>query len=229
MGDALTVFKTINNESDKQVILQKLLSSQESLILRDKQDHTMTLKALSLNSNMQLKCRVVDQSETFPIVEGVVLTATFIVSGEKYIFKTKPSEKDGYITLNILYLFHLQKRSNFRYSLPRDYPAKLIIKGLNHAPSSYSCRMLDLSTEGCAVEISLAETNLNLSDVVDGEIFLGDRAPISIQGFIKNIREKDELHLIVGISFNHTAHNTEDKILNTISELRREFFNRRAA
>ncbi|WP_413943128.1 PilZ domain-containing protein [Bdellovibrio sp. HCB-162] len=227
MSEALVIFKAINKESDKQTILQKVLANQETIYLRDKFDRSVALKPLSINSNMQLKCR--PPEESMNTQEGDTFTATFNVGSERYLFETHPVVGENHVTLTVLNLFHLQRRRNYRYVLPTDYSAELVINYLNQVVCAYTCRLLDLSTEGCAVEISMAEANFKLDDLVQAEVFLGDREPILVQGMIKNIREKDDLHLVLGVEFNHMANASEGKIVASLTDLQREIYFRKKA
>lgn len=231
MSKPLVIFKVIHDETQKQMLLQKVLSANETLFLRDKLDNNFPLKPIGVNSNSQLKCQFMDEfitASNLKIQTGDTFTASFALNDEKYIFEARPVVQNNYITLTILNLFHLQRRRNFRYVLPTDYSAKFILNSLNEAACSLNGLLLDLSTEGCAVKIPQEETSLSLEDIVSAKIFLGDRNPISIQGTIKNIRVKDETSFVLGIEFNHVASTSEEKIVNCLTDLQREIYLRKA-
>lgn len=227
MSEALVVFKAVTKDSEKQVILQKILAQQELVSLRDKFDRTITLKPISINSNSQLKCHPPEEN-MMNTQEGDTFMASFTLGNEKYIFETHPVVNENYITLTVMHLFHLQKRRNYRYVLPENYSAEFVINYLNQTTCALNCRLLDLSTEGCAVEIHVADANLHLDDMVQAEVFIGDREPILVQGAIKNIREKSDTHLILGVEFNHMANASEGKIIESITDLQREVYFRKA-
>jgi len=226
MSEALVVFKAIHKDAEKQTLLQRLLASQQLISLRDKFERSITLKPLSINSNMQIKCR--PPEEFMNTQDGDAFTASFQLGNDRYMFETHPVVGENFVTLTVLNLFHLQKRRNYRYVLPQDYSAEFVINYLNQIACAHTCRLLDLSTEGCAVEISMADANLRLEDILQAEIFLGDREPILVQGVIKNIREKDELNLILGVEFNHMANASESKIVHSLTELQRDIYFRKA-
>ncbi|WII73344.1 PilZ domain-containing protein [Bdellovibrio sp. 22V] len=227
MSEALIVFKAIHNEADKQFLLQKILASKETIYLRDKFDRNISLKPVSINSNQQIKCHPPEET-SMNTQENATFTASFSIQGEKYIFETHPIVGDNYVTLTVLNLFHLQRRRNYRYVLPKDYSAQFVINCLNQGICSISCRLLDLSTEGCAVEIPQEDANLKLEDLVEAEIFLGDRDPILVQGLLKNIRAQGMTHLVLGIEFNHMANASEGKIVTSLTDLQREIYFRKA-
>ncbi|KYG68090.1 hypothetical protein AZI87_02165 [Bdellovibrio bacteriovorus] len=228
MSEALIVFKAIGNDSDKQMLLQKALAKKETLYLRDKFDRAIALKPVSINSNNQIKCHHPEDT-TMNTNEKDTFTASFSIGGEKYLFETHPVVSEHYVTLTVLNLFHLQRRRNYRYVMPENYSAEFVINYLNQSICSHPCRLIDLSTEGCAVEIMQESANLHLEDLVEAEIFLGDREPIMVQGVIKNIRVKDDTQLVLGVEFNHLANSSEEKIVTSLTDLQREIFFRRKA
>lgn len=221
MSEALVVFKAINNPADKNNLLQRLMNSGEPVLLRDKFDRSLLLRPMGLNDKLQLKCHPPEDT-AMNTDDSVTFTASFTINGERYLFETTPTVNAHSVTLTVLNLFHLQRRKNYRYVLPEDYSAELVITRLNENVCSHRCRLLDLSTEGCAVDIHQAEAPLNLEDVVEVEIFLGDREPILVQGLIKNIRIKDQEFLTLGLEFNHMANSSEGKIVTSLTELQRD-------
>lgn len=227
MSEALVIFKAIPQDVEKQLLLQKLLAKNETIYLRDKFDRQIPLSPVSINSNFQIKCTSPEKG-SMNVQENSTFTASFSLQGERYIFDTQPVVGSSYVTLPVLNLFHLQRRRNYRYVLPQDYSAEFVINYLNQTICAHTCRLLDLSTEGCAVEISQENANLNLEDLVQAEIFLGDRNPIIVQGVIKNIRAKDDAWLVLGVEFNHLANASEESIINSLTDLQRDIYLRKA-
>lgn len=228
MSEALVIFNAIHDELKKQMLLQKILSTNETILLKDKSENSIELKPISINSNANLKCNT-PENTNMNVQEGQVYTVSFHLSGEKYIFETRPTLGTNHVTLTVLNLFHLQKRRHYRYILPKDYSASLIVKQLNRNQCSHSCHLLDLSTEGCAVTIPQEEANLNVEDIISAEIVFAERNPIPVQGVIKNIRIKDESFFVLGVEFDHIAHSSEEKIINCITDLQRDIYFRKAS
>lgn len=227
MSEALVVFKAIEKESEKHVLFQKVLGRQETIYLRDKSDETVALKPMSLNSNLKIKCFFLEEASVQRFGSGR-LTASVTIEGENYIFDTQLEVGETYINLPIFNLFHLQKRKNYRYILPEDYSAEFVINSLNQNQYSLRCRLLDLSTEGCAIQMEIENANLNIGDQIEGAVFLGTREAILIQGKIMNIRPKGVSHLVLGVEFDHMANSSEDKIVTSLADLQREVYFRRA-
>lgn len=228
MSEALIVFKAINSDADKNNLLQRLMNSGELLILRDKFDRTITLKPMGLNDKLDLKCHP-PEAAIMSTESSTTFTASFTINDERYLFETVPAVSPHSVTLTVLNLFHLQRRRYYRYTIPTDYSGELVITQLNRTACSHRCRLLDLSTEGCAVEIHQAEAGLSLEDVVEAEILLGNREPIAIQGHIKNIRVKEGEYLTLGVKFNHLANGTEGKIVTSLTDLQREIHFRKSS
>lgn len=227
--DALVIFKAISDSSEQQLLLQRFLSTEAVIHLKDKYDRVLNLKAISINSNLHLKCHLpTDLPMNF--YEKSVFSATFYIGYEKYLFETQPATSDNAVILPVMGLFHLQRRRNYRYTMPQNYSAQLAIQSLNQQPCSYTARVLDISTEGCAVEISHEAANLHLNDQVHAEIKLGSHKPVVIHGEIKNIRPQGVSHLILGVEFNHALRPSEFQIIEAITSLQRDVhFKKKAA
>ncbi|MNJ96809.1 Flagellar brake protein YcgR [compost metagenome] len=226
--EALVIFKAVNDSSEQQMLLQRFLSTDGVVHLKDKSDRNLNLKVVSINSSLHLKCHLPTDVE-FNFNKSNRFMATFYIGYEKYMFETQPSISDNTISLPVTELFHLQRRRNFRYTMPRNYSAEFVISHLNQKACSHTTKLLDINPEGCAIEIPHDATNLHMDDLVQAEVFIGDREPITIQGMIKNIRPQGHSHLVLGIEFIHTALPSEDQIVATITDLQRELYFRRAA
>lgn len=220
MGEALLIFKSITKLTEVEDILRKLLSSHQPLHFQGTADPGFSLSPQALGANMDLQCTF---SDGLNLPEGTFSTS-FHLNDEKYILETKIDKKEQSACLTVKNIFHVQRRKNFRYVLPKNYSATFKFKTLNHLPSIYSCRLLDLSTEGCAIEVEVSDFKVPTAGPVEAEILLGNHAPIKVQGIIKNIREKDELRWVLGIEFNHLAAASEHKIVTAIADLQRDIY-----
>lgn len=185
-------------------------------------NNSARIRDTHLDSNYQLKCRLPEDG--LYTEEGTVYSASFHVGSEKYLFETSAKISNSLITLTVLNLFHLQKRKNFRYTLPEGYPATLLITKLNQEECQYACRLLDLSTEGCAVLLEQEVHSLQLNDLLQAEIHLGARNAIVIQGALKNLRPTRGTDLVLGVEFNHLASTSEGAIIHAITDLQRELY-----
>ena len=228
MAEELTLFKSIHSVSERQRLFTKLLSAKGNLYLKDKFDRSLPLKASEVDSRFYLKCYSPSEGD-IKLNEDETYTAVFWIDQEKYMFETRPQFQGSDLLLPVMNLFHLQKRRTFRYQVPTDFGSDFTIKTLNQKNCDVSCRMIDVSTQGCAVEMSLTATDLQLDDILQAELNFGGREPILVQGVVKNIRNKDFETLVLGVEFHHMAHSSEEKIMLAISDLQRELFTRNAA
>ncbi|UOF01285.1 PilZ domain-containing protein [Bdellovibrio reynosensis] len=227
MSEALVIFKSINDSAEQEKLLQRLLQSKECITLKDKYDRLIILKAVTTNGT-SLTCEFSEEAAmNLPGTE--LFMGSFQFGGDKYIFETRPVAHGKEVIVSLLNLFHLQKRLNYRYVLPSDYPAAFALSFVNETACQVHCRLLDLSTEGCAVEVTHDALSCNLEDEIKAFVHLGDREPILVQGLIKNIRLKSDNSLVLGVKFNHMAAASEDKIVSSITDLQREVYFRKAA
>ncbi|XGC80019.1 PilZ domain-containing protein [Bdellovibrio bacteriovorus] len=227
MSEALVIFKSINNSAAQEGLLQRLVQSKERITLKDKYDRFIVLDVVSANST-SLICHFTEEA-SMNLPGNELFMGSFQFGGDKYIFETRPVAQGSVVMVTLLNLFHLQKRRNYRYVLPADYPAAFALSFVNETACQVHCRLLDLSTEGCAVEVDHAALSCNLEDEVRAYVHLGDREPILVQGLIKNIRLKSDNSLVLGVKFNHLAAASEDKIISSITDLQREIYFRKSA
>lgn len=227
MAEPLLIFQVIKKDNDKQELLQKILAANENIYLQCSADQEVPLKPISVNSNKQIKCQIPENS-SLEIQQNELACIKLAMNNEKYMIETQVSLNKNHLTLTVVNIFHLQRRRNFRYVLPENYTAQFNVSTLNDNNCSYNCRLLDLSTEGCAVEISHETANINLNDRLSAVINFENKAPIYVSGEIKNIRVKDNTFLVLGIEFNYLATGSEEFIVSSIAELQREIYFRKA-
>ena len=223
----LIIFKAVNSAQDKKHLFDKITESQGEIVVKDKQEHSIPLKAVSMNDQGQIQCDI-PEGVTLKYGFQDVLTATFSLGGEKYLFEASMGPyKDG-VNLTVFNLFHLQRRKNFRYVLPQNYIGTFKVKSLNHKAVSIECKLVDLSTEGCAAVWSMDMNSMQMDDVVDAEICLGNRPPIPVGGYVKNMRMKTDMEFVLGVEFDHLPKSSEGKIIATLTDLQRELYLRKA-
>ncbi len=223
MSEALIIFKAINSDSDKQRFAKKILTNQDTIYLQTKNHQPVVLKPKDVDNENNLYCTALNSSLSSEIVESKV-TANIVLQGESYMFETRPEVSGQDIKLPISNLFHLQKRKNFRYVIPESYSAQFIFSKMNGETTSLNCRLVDLSTDGCALEMAIDVANVKVSDKIEGAVFLGHRDPILIQGYIKNIRPKGDTTLVLGLQFMHLPNASEGLIIASLADLQREVY-----
>lgn len=222
MSLPLVIFKAINNNEQQQTLLQKLVADKITVSIRMPDESDIELVPMSINSSLQVKCQY--QGEAF--VEDLTcnLMMNFILGGERYMAEVQSRLKGAVLSLSVLNLFHLQRRKNFRYILPPNHPGFFRVKTLGTQSVKTTMRIIDISTEGCAVLMKDYELSLNVGQEIAGEIVLEGQKSILITALLQNIRPNEDQSLTLGLKFLHTAQNREGDIVQALTLLQRSLF-----
>jgi hypothetical protein len=223
----VVVFKAVNDGKQKKYLFEQLTAIEGAILVKGSEDEAEHVNAVSMNTNGQIQCIITDGGN-FKFSFNKTLTCYFRVNNEKYMFEATGIPFEGGVNLTIKDVFHLQRRKNFRYTLPTGFQADCMIATLNQASFNTNLRLIDLSTEGCAVLSTAEMPTMRLDDRVEAVIFLGDRDPIPVQGFVKNLRVQGD-DMVIGLEFNHLANASEFAITSAIVEMQRAVFQKKAA
>lgn len=219
------IFKSVGTESECQNKLIQATTSKRGFSFRDHDGNEYTFLPqvdgpLSLEFTRQATHPEFIESQNFRI--------NFNIGEERYLGEATVHFKgQGKWCFKLISLFYSQKRRHHRYNIPTGYPAYLQLHSVNQNKTPLKCEILDLSTEGCAILLNLAEANMNLNDFIKGMIYINTEEPLDAVGLIKNIRERDPLHLIVGIEF--TSFKNEFKIMTCLAAIQRDLYFVKAA
>lgn len=223
----LVIFKAINHNEQQQVLLQKLLANQIPVSLKMPDETEIELMPMSLNSSLQIKCQY--HGGTFIEEVPCNLTLNFILNGERFMAEVQAKLKGTVLSLSVLNLFHLQRRKNFRYILPPHHPGFFRLKSIGTKVLKTSMRLIDISAEGCAVQVVNEHIDMTVGDEVAGEILIEGQKSILVTALLQNIRTTDEQTLTLGLKFIHTAQNREGDIVQALTLFQRSLFMKRAA
>lgn len=227
MSAPLVIFKAINNSSQQQELLQKLLADQMTILLKLPEGQELELKPMSLNSALQIKCQY--QGSYFPEGLSVVLIMHFSLGAEKYMSEVQVQSRQNLLLLGVLNLFHLQRRRNFRYILPPNHPGFFKLKTVGERISPVSMELIDISAEGCAVRVAQGIMDMSVGDELTGEIHLEKQKSILVVALLQNIRPSGDEHFTLGLKFNHVTQNREGDIVQALTLLQRSLYLKRAA
>lgn len=228
MSEAIIVFKAIQDKNEQEQLFAKIIQFQETISISGPSDIKIRLRPRLFDGQSGFECAI-ENAAFKSNIPTKKITANVSIQGENYIFDTTPTIQADFVRLPVFNIFHLQKRKNFRYVIPKNHSAKFSFTLLNNTATALSCRLLDLSTEGCALEIPGANANMRVHDKVDGNIFLGLHKPIPVQGYIKNIRPDGDTALVLGIEFKFSSQNSESHIITALTDLQREVYFRQGA
>lgn len=219
------IFKSVGTEAEAQSKLIEATTSKRGFSFRDQEGNEYTFLPtvdgpLSLEFTRQATHPEFEENQTFRV--------NFNIGEERYLAESSVHYKgQGKWYFKLSTLFYSQKRRHHRYNIPTGYPAYLQLHSVNQNKTPLKCTILDLSTEGCAILINLAEANLNINDFVKGTILINSEEPLDAVGLIKNIRERDALNIIVGIEF--TSFKNEFKIVTCLAAIQRDLYFSNAA
>ncbi|MEN0060207.1 MAG: PilZ domain-containing protein [Bdellovibrio sp.] len=223
MSEPLIVFRAVHGR-DKQALLKRTLVVECEVQLKDRFKNCFPLIPIALTPEGHLKCQLLETAFLEPLKSGS-WTACFVLDNEKYLFEPQLQIHLPFVSLTVPHLFHLQKRKNFRYSLAEEDRGHFVITHHNDHGSAQKCRLLDLSTRGCAIEMPADTAALQVNDRLSGEVLLGHYPPIHIEGLVRNMRQKGLTQMVFGIEFH--LKNDEHAINEALTELQKSLHFRR--
>lgn len=204
------------------MLLQKLVADKIPVSIKMPDESELELSPMSINSSLQVKCQY--QGTVF--IEDVPcnLMMNFHLNGERYMAEVQARLKGGVLSLGVLNLFHLQRRKNFRYILPPNHPGFFRVKTIGTQSVKTTMRLIDISTEGCAVLLKDQNLDLDVGQELAGEIVLEGQKSILITALLQNIRPNEDQSLTLGLKFLHAAQNREGDIVQALTLLQRSLF-----
>ncbi|MES2802085.1 MAG: PilZ domain-containing protein [Bdellovibrionota bacterium] len=213
----IAVLKQINDVAFKQKVLIKFLNSEAIILLKDKFDRHLPLKAIRLEQHT-LYCKgAVKLNLDFSYSE--TYTAHFKVDNEKYLIETTPKVENGQVVLDIKRVYHLQLRKTVRYKVPHNTEIKLLIGSHNEQSCLVHSAVTDLNSLGCSVVLNSTTTTFQAGDLIDAVLINGTESSVQLQGIIRNVRQHGPEQSAVGVEFHHMLYCAEDKLISMISEL----------
>ena len=121
-------------------------------------------------------------------------------------------------------LSRLQRRSNFRTSLPRHYKAALQLRTFKtRSISPTDLKLVDVSAGGVRVAWAKALTPPSEGDSLSGLLAAPGGRQIEIFGIIKSVRTDSETgELFAGVEFQNVSGRDEQSLLHLCLQIRRE-------
>lgn len=226
MSKDLVIFKAVANETDKQILLKKLVQQKGTLFLKNKKDRSFIFQVIEVSDSLHLRCSH-QHFNPMDFQSSEYFSATFTLGHDKYLFDTHPLVHDSGVTLSVKDLFHLQRRHNFRYTLPDGNQAPLTVLSVNHLNSEYQGWVLDINAVGCAVKLENNAAELHQHDHLQVEVRFASRPPLRLNAVVKNLRLHDETDLVLGLEFENIMSSQEDQIVEAINDLQRQLYFRK--
>ena len=220
------IFKLISKEEDKIRLWEDLADAKGEILCKGKDENLCNVKALFYNEKTKsLECRF--NSSVRLILDEDYLGYVFI-GGEKYYFQAKAQFNQEYVVIPLpKELYHLQRRQNYRVHIPAGYKGSFEILSLNSVVGKISCELADLSSKGCKLQCPVSKASFNIDDVISGQLLLGSREPIALQGIIRHV-QLDALKKTqtFGVEFTSLNPIVENKLFALTMEVHKEVFKR---
>ncbi len=166
-------------------LLDFLVHSQGNIILKINDRHFKT-KVLSKKNERQIAVYKFN-FETY-MNESVV--CSFEIKDEKYFFKSNLKSTNAELLVNVPFeVFQLQRRNDFRVSIPTSASYECIIKTLNHQRANIKAELRDLSLGGCLVSLKNADQHVIPMDCeVEISLVINEFENLSILTTAKHIK-----------------------------------------
>ncbi|NUN04150.1 MAG: PilZ domain-containing protein [Bdellovibrio sp.] len=220
------IFKLVSKEEDKIRLWQDLADTKSEILCKGKDDNLCNIKALFFNEKTKsLECRF--NSSVRLVLNEEYLGYVFI-GGEKYYFQAKAQFNQEYVVIPLpKELYHLQRRQNYRVHIPAGYKGSFEIFSLNSVAGKIACELADLSSQGCKLQCAASKASFKIGDEISGQLILGMRAPIEVQGIIRHV-QLDALKKTqtFGVEFTSLSPILENRLFALTMEVHKEVFKR---
>lgn len=209
-------------------LFQDLAAVRGEIICKGDAEDVYRLNVEKALGKQELHCSVTFGMPS-PVQEKEVL-GNFFLGGERYFFKTPVRMDKSFVVLRMdVDLFHLQRRQNYRIKIPESYQAQLMIQELAKLAVKIPTQMYDISSGGCRIAMNGDKPLVEMGDPIKGQVIIGKREPIEIDGVVRHVRsEKSGTNIkqIFGVEFKSLSTLTEGKLFSITMDLHREFFSR---
>ncbi|HEY1079214.1 MAG TPA: PilZ domain-containing protein [Bdellovibrio sp.] len=220
------IFKLISKEEDKIRLWEDLADAKGEILCKGKDENLCNIKALFFNEKTKsLECRF--NSPVRLVLNEEYLGYVFI-GGEKYYFQAKAQFNQEYVVIPLpKELYHLQRRQNYRVHIPAGYKGSFEILSLNSVAGKISCDLADLSSQGCKLQCLVSKASFHVDDVISGQLILGSREPIALQGIIRHLQlDASKKTQTFGVEFTALSPIVENKLFALTMEVHKEVFKR---
>ena len=177
--------------------------------------HNQSEVTFKINS-LHLKTKILSQKNAqqfsvykFNFVQYTqeAVTCSFEISAEKYFFKSHVSTVATDLLLAIpTEIFKLQRRNDFRVSVPASIPYTCEIIGIKSSPVKLKAELRDLSLGGCLLSVKITGTSFQDGDELYLKLKLNSFDWDRIHCSCKRVVSKElDSKLSVGLKFLETS------------------------
>lgn len=221
------IFTLVSKEKEKVKLFQDLANARAEVICKGDSDNLCKLKAYSYNDQTHfLEC---NNNSTTVLKNGEEFLGYFFLGGEKYYFEGNIQVLHGAYSIALpKELYHLQRRQNYRVKVPESYGAHFDIFKVNGQPQPIKGVLANLSSQGCLVVYRMDNPLMKVGDKLDGNLFIGEREGIELEGIVRHIKVDDKNKVIqtFGIEFTPLNPILENRLFAITMEIHKEIFKR---
>lgn len=215
------VFKKVHL-SERKAIFRKIADVQSELLVKTEDDNYGQAKAIRLENDENLYCRVAAGALTFKPNSEVVVN--FSWEEEKYFLRTTVNAIGAEIVLKVnVDIFQLQRRKNARLDVPEAFQAQAQILSVNGDPCHFESQLKDMSAGGCKVVFPQASPALKMGDQLAMSLILGKRRPLQLACEVR-YAAGDGKSQTLGLQFLNRDDYNENRLLVLMMDLQREFY-----
>jgi hypothetical protein len=189
--------------------------------------------------NKLYKGRVFDREGTrliFDCPEGPKLTsssevvASFSFPPEMYFMRTVAAPKGEHFALEIgKDLYKLQRRDNFRLTIPSNYRARFELQLIGSEPAKGTYNVIDLSGGGLSFEMLFAPDRMSAGSQVTGQLKVLDDFSRPVVGTVRHVRPFGSMGsgvFRVGVQFDGLSNSDRDEIIALVMKIHRASFSK---
>jgi hypothetical protein len=155
---------------------------------------------------------------------------SFNLPPEKYFLKSRlVSKSKNYLLKLTPYLYKLQRRKNFRLTLPKTWEPKFYCLLQDAAKVDRTFDLYDLSSGGFSFEHTPTEFTAIGGAEIDGKLTVKNRLEINLKAIVKHAREvgtKAFPKIRIGLEIKSLSQKDEAQIMAVLMEVHREIFSK---
>lgn len=220
------VFKRIAL-SEKKMLLREIAHNKIALSVKGESTPKLFhLIAIQNDKDEVMLCHHSADSKHVNQAQKAVVNFPF--KNERYYFQSELYFEAGWAVIKLNRdIFQLQRRTNARIEIPKDYNAAFILTQYDGKSYFIEFKVKDFSAGGLKIEITSEGPEVHEGKILKGSFRLGSRRPVDVEAEVRHVRkvERDgQIFQITGIKFLRVDKTMENRLLNFTMDLQQELF-----
>lgn len=217
-------FKKVSLSERKQ-LLREIVKNHSKLFVKYWQQSKFFDFQADVNSNDSVMECTLQETEVLLASEKKVVVS-FSWREERYFFISTFENKNGkyFFKINVD-LFILQRRSNVRIEVPKNYPVDFKLDKVGDPPSDLVCRILNVSAGGLRLEVPSVRPELKIGDRFSGVLRMPRMDPLKVMVEVRFVQPRSEIQTpeqVVGVQFAHRDLEVESYLFEVMTNLKKE-------